>query len=481
MYALSSNIINTNEWPNFWKCAYVTPFKKGSKSDVENYRPISILPRLSLVLEKIIFDYLYCVLRSKLSARQHGFRSGHSTITQLLVCLHDIYENFDSNSEQIIVYLDFSKAFDTVNHNILLCKLAYFGLDENFLKLMKTYLTNRTQRVQIDGCLSGCEPISSGVPQGSVLGPLLFLIYIDDMLALPSFSTCFCYADDTKLVCSSENIFFNLQQDLKRLSQWCRDNSMMFNLNKCVFLHLSEKTTGSLFIDDYQLQKVDSICGLGLQVSKTLKWDAHIRGKLPKARQNFNYLRHSVPYCIPSKVKFNLFSACVMLSLLYASPAWHVDATHLRLLEKFYWKGLCWCFGYSGYKYILSLSESLPIAYQLIDRDLKFFISIVQGKSCIPFSQYFSRARSNKCLRSGQTVHLVVNACAKKLTAKSYFNRIQTVVNDFNDVGDFDLLYPPLDYKNRLRKFFSDMRDCKFEFNRTCTWSIKCRCPISVS
>ena len=255
----------------------------------------------------------------------------------------------------------------------------------------------------------------------------------------------------------------------------------MFNLNKCVFLHLSEKTTGSLFIDDYQLQRVDSTCDLGLQVSKTLKWAVHIRGKLLKARQSFNYLRHFVPYCLHSKVKFNLFSACVMSSLLYGFPAWHVGASHLRLLEKFYWKGLCWCFGYSEYKSILSLSESLPIAYQLIDRDLKFFISIVQGKNCIPFSQYFSRARSNRCLRSGQTVHLAVNACAKKLTAKLYFNLIRTVLNDYNDVGDFDLPYPPLDYKSRLRKFFSDLRDCKFEFNQTCTWSIKCRCPICVS
>ena len=204
------------------------------------------------------------------------------------------------------------------------------------------------------------------------------------MLALPSFLTCFCYPDDTKLICSSENIFFNLQQDLERLSQWCRDNSMMFILNQCVFLHLSEKTTGSLFIDDYQLQRVDSISNLGLQVSKTLKWEAHIRGKLLKARQSFNYLRHSVPYCLPSKVKFNLFSACVMSSLLYGSPAWHVDASHLRLLEKFYWKGLCWCFGYSEYKSILSLSESLPIAYQLIDRDLKFFSALFKAKVVFP-------------------------------------------------------------------------------------------------
>ena len=159
------------------------------------------------------------------------------------------------------------------------------------------------------------------------------------MLALPSFSTCFCYADDTKLICPSENTFLNLQQDLERLSQWYRDNSMMFNLNKCVFLHLSEKTTGSLFIDNYQLQRFDSICDLRLKVSKTLKWEAHIRGKLLKARQSFNYLRHSVPYCLPYKVKFNLFSGCVMSSLLYGSPAWHVDASHLRLLEKIQLEG----------------------------------------------------------------------------------------------------------------------------------------------
>ena len=161
MYTLSSHILLIPKNGRTFVSAHTLLqfLKKGSKSDVENYRPISILPRLSLVLEKTIFDYLCCVLRSKLSARQHGFRSGHSNITQLLVCLHDIYENFDSNSEQIIVYLDFSKAFDTVNHNILLCELAYFGLDENFLKLMKTYLTNRTQRVQIGGYLSDCESI----------------------------------------------------------------------------------------------------------------------------------------------------------------------------------------------------------------------------------------------------------------------------------------------------------------------------------
>ena len=159
---------------------------------------------------------------------------------------------------------------------------------------------------------------------------------------------------------------------------------MMFNSNKCVFLHLSEKTTGSLFTDDYQLQRVDSICDLGLQVSKTREWEALIRGKLLKAPQNFNYHRHSEPYCLPSKVKFNLFSAYVMSSFVYASPAWHVDATHLRLLENYYWKGLCWCFGYGDFKSFLSLSESVPIAYQLIDRDLEFFISIVQGEIVFP-------------------------------------------------------------------------------------------------
>ena len=183
VHQLFSLILETCEWPEFWKCAFVTPIhEKESKNNVENYRPISNLPRLFLLFEQIIFNFLYSKLRYKLNSKHHGFRSGHSTITQLLVYLNELYANFDNNIEQVVVYLDFSKAFDCVNYNTLLTKLSSFGLDDRFLKLFKSYLFGRTQRARIDGHLSATVDITSGVPQGSVLGSLLFLLYIDDII-----------------------------------------------------------------------------------------------------------------------------------------------------------------------------------------------------------------------------------------------------------------------------------------------------------
>ena len=150
------------------------------------------------MLEKLNFDFLYSQLRYKLNSCQHGFRRGHSTITQLIIYLDELYSNFDDDVEQVLIYLDFAKAFDTVNHAILLDNLALYGLDNNFLKLIFSYLGDRSQRVSVNGTLSDEIMFTSGVPQGSVLGPLLFLVYIGDMLSVPEFSSCFCFADDTK-------------------------------------------------------------------------------------------------------------------------------------------------------------------------------------------------------------------------------------------------------------------------------------------
>ena len=130
----------------------MTPIhKKESRKNIENYRPISLLPRLSLVFEKLIFHLLYSRLRYKLNSRQHGFRREHSTITQLIIYLDELYSNSEDKVEQVLIYLDFVKAFDTVNHAILLDKLALYGLDNNFLKLIFSYLSDRSQRVRGNG------------------------------------------------------------------------------------------------------------------------------------------------------------------------------------------------------------------------------------------------------------------------------------------------------------------------------------------
>ena len=134
VHLVFSNILFLRKWPTIWKCSIITPIhKKESKTRVENYRPISILPRLSLKLEKILFDFLFSKVNYKLSSRHHGFRKRHSKITQLLVFLDKIYTNYDKNVERVIIYLDFAKAFDIVDHAILLKKLSLYGLDDDFL------------------------------------------------------------------------------------------------------------------------------------------------------------------------------------------------------------------------------------------------------------------------------------------------------------------------------------------------------------
>ena len=144
-------IIHSQIWPLNWKCAYVTLIhKKGPRADVENYRPISILPRLSLVLDKILFLFIYPQIKDRLNPRQHGFRAKHSTVTQLFTFLHELYLNFDGNIEQTVVYLDFSKAYDSVDHPTLLSKIIQFGFDEGFVKLINSYLSSRRQCVKLD-------------------------------------------------------------------------------------------------------------------------------------------------------------------------------------------------------------------------------------------------------------------------------------------------------------------------------------------
>ena len=212
-------------------------FKEDIKSDPNNYRPISVLPIVSKLIERIVFNQLYSFLveNDLLADSQHGFRPKHSTLTALLEATNEWYLNIDNDLLNGVLFLDLKKAFDTVDHNILLKKLELYGVDPHALQWFTSYLSGRQQKTYANSTLSNSLPIACGVPQGSILGPLLFLIYINDLQMCTSSSTTKMYADDTCLFASAQDpsiLQSNLNEGLKKVLSWLHANKLTLNIKK---------------------------------------------------------------------------------------------------------------------------------------------------------------------------------------------------------------------------------------------------------
>ena len=228
--------------PNLLKIAKVSPvFKSGDKSIISNYRPISILPSFSKIFEKLVYNRLinylnkYCVL----SNNQYGFRSNYSTSLAILEMVDKISEAIDNKYYSLGIFIDLSKAFDTINHDIMLGKLEYYGIRGQALSWFKSYLQNRSQYVTYNGCESPHLPISCGVPQGSILGPILFLIYINDIINVSELLHSILFADDTNLFAfhrDLNSLVDLINKELKVLSLWFKVNKLSLNVDKTVFM-----------------------------------------------------------------------------------------------------------------------------------------------------------------------------------------------------------------------------------------------------
>jgi Reverse transcriptase (RNA-dependent DNA polymerase) len=278
--------------PSKWKVANVTPiFKKGSRSSPENYRPISLTSVVCKMFEHIITSNLatYLEQNNLFNKDQFGFRKNRSCELQLHRVCQDLAFILDNGEQADLIFLDFSKAFDKVSHRFLLSKLGGYGLKEDIISLIKSFLSGRSQKVVIDGYSSTPIEVASGVPQGSVLGPLLFLIYINDLPDKLK-SKCRLFADDSLLyrkILTDED-YKILQDDLREVMDWCCKWEMTLNLQKCEHMQLSSKRcpiVSDYKLSDHQLSKVTSYKYLGLHISNNLDWNKHINSVTAKANK----------------------------------------------------------------------------------------------------------------------------------------------------------------------------------------------------
>ena len=240
-----NKILTTGDIPDLWKQANVTPiFKKGNKSQPGNYRPISLISVLCKLFESILRDSIMDFLSTKniLIDTQHGFTSRRSCLTNLIDFFDYITKTVDSGDPVDLIYLDFRKAFDKVPHERLLSKLNTNGIDGYLYKCIRNWLIGRKQRVLINGMKSKWQNVTSGVPQGSVLGPLLFLVYIND-IDIGITSRIAKFADDTKIGRNVKDLegIKQLQKDLDRISAWGKTWMMDFNLDKCKKMHTGNR------------------------------------------------------------------------------------------------------------------------------------------------------------------------------------------------------------------------------------------------
>ena len=316
-------------FPRLWKRAYVVPiFKSGDFNCVTNYRPISKLDIFSKVFESIIHKFLLNNIKSQIILEQHGFFPKRSVESNLVDYSNYILNSMDQQIQVDSVYTDFSKAFDKISHNILIAKLAEVGVHGDLLRWLTSYIFNRTQIVNVCGHFSEPFTASSGVPQGSHLGPLLFLIYVNDIISCFRHCRFSLYADDLKLYYQIGNITdcYLVQNDLNRLCDYCERNKLVLNTEKCNFISFTRNC--HIFEYDYTLKaekikNVDHIKDLGIIFDRKMTFSQHVENVVSKANRMLGFiLRQCKEFKSVLAMKM-LYYAFIHSRLNYASVVWN--------------------------------------------------------------------------------------------------------------------------------------------------------------
>ena len=342
-------LIKNGSFPLSWRVGHITPIPKGkSPTPIPlEYRPISITSILSKVFERLLASKLskYAIGNNLIPQDQFAYQKGLGTPDALLCISHKLQSALDQGHEGRLVQIDFSAAFDRVNHKGLIYKLQLYGVGGSFLSILSEFLSNRTQRVALDGCLSNTVDVVSGVPQGSVLGPLLFIIYCRDMWEDLE-NNLISYADDATLLATIASpddrvhIADSLNRDLHRIESWCAMWGMKLNPSKTQSMIISRSRTSdpphpALSINNVVLANSSSLKILGVIFDSRLTFELHIRQMVSSASQKIGIIRKGFSLFHDNNINKVCFISFLLPILEYCAPVWSSAAQcHLKLIDK---------------------------------------------------------------------------------------------------------------------------------------------------
>ena len=435
---LFQKTLNTGMLPEEWKCAKITPiFKKGSRRKAENYRPISMTSQVCKVMERIVRRHIshHLEVHNLISEHQHGFVRQKSCQTNLLEALEDWTRCLDGGSGLDIVYLDFQKAFDTVPHRRLERKLSAYGIRGKVLDWVSDFLRDRHQQVVIGNCLSNMKHVTSGVPQGSVLGPTLFIIYVNELPSLVK-SSMVMYADDAKLYREIQDTSDSLilQKDIDTLDDWSREWLLRFNITKCKTMHCGTSNTGQ----QYHMNRASNVMtlgetllerDLGINVSNSLKATQHCQLAANRAMSALRLLR--MAFSKLDEANFHiLYTTYVRPHLDYCltaiGPYMEQDFLALEKVQRRATRLVC------GLKH-LSYQERLtrlriPSMKNRVQRgDLIETYKIMTGKVAVDPHHFFERNRDERT--RGHCMKLKKRPSRTHQRAQFFSNRVVTPWN----------------------------------------------------
>lgn len=446
---------DTGTLPREWCTANVSPlFKKGDRSKPANYRPISLTCILCKTFEHIITSNLVSHFSKNniLYELQHGFREKRSCETQLLMLVDELARNIQHGKQTDLVLLDFSKAFDKVSHDKLCYKLHQLGVQGRNLAWIRGFLSNRTQKVIIDGECSSSIPVTSGVPQGSVLGPILFLAYINDLPAHIQ-SQVRLFADDTVVYVTLDKVGISqttLQEDLKRLEHWETLWDMEFNPSKCQVVHVSTSKCPvhtDYILHGHVLETTSAARYLGVDIADNLSWNTHINRITGKANSTLGFLRRNIP-TKNRQLRSTAYKAVVRPQLEYAASIWDPYTGNLiRQVEAVQRRAARWV--YSDFRTTSSVTTMLnelgwrSLEQRRADFRLTLMYKIVHGLVAVPSSQL---VRPIRVSRSSHSFSFCQLQTTKNIYKYSYFpltivqwNRLPCSVVSLPKVEQFKL------------------------------------------